>query len=232
MENDIGRPYRRATQEGILEFERVKAGIPRLRFPLDPPAPMQPIGGRQNCVKGNIDRDRVPVDGTTPLWIARYQGHNQHAIMRTFFPREHCYPGFDYCEKREKNAECRRALRYRFIFQYSDVLIKNCTKIAHLYLSNNIKAKNERSINQSINQSNLHLMVKWISFQWKKSVWIQMKIRYKGREVRWKSVRRERMASSVCHRILSGRYNYTYGLPLFRAKRCFTSAPFLCFLNH
>ena len=56
-------------------------------------------------------------------------------------------------------------------------------------------------------------------------------IRYKRREVRWNSVWRETMASSVCHNILSDRCNCTYGLPLLHAKRCFISPPFLCTEN-
>ena len=46
--------------------------------------------------------------------------------------------------------------------------------------------------------------------------------------MRWNSIWRETVASSVCHRILSGRYDCTYGLPLFHAKSCFISPHFLC----
>ena len=57
---------------------------------------------------------------------------------------------------------------------------------------------------------------------------------YTGREVRWSSVWRESVASSVRHKIPSGRYDCTYGLPLFHAKRCFISPLILCthFLTH
>ena len=51
---------------------------------------------------------------------------------------------------------------------------------------------------------------------------------YKGGEVRRNTIWRETVASSVCYKILSGRYDCTYGLPLFHAKSCFISPLFLC----
>ncbi|OQV22222.1 hypothetical protein BV898_03724 [Hypsibius exemplaris] len=104
MQDAIGQSYRRGALDGTLEFERVKAGIPRFRFPLTPSTKIQPIGGRQNCVTGNTDRDAVPIDDTTPLFVPRYMGHNHQAIMATFFPREHCFPGFGYCQRRKSAA--------------------------------------------------------------------------------------------------------------------------------
>ena len=53
---------------------------------------------------------------------------------------------------------------------------------------------------------------------------------YKESEVRWNSIWRETMASSVCHKILSGRYDGTYGLPLFHAECCFISPHFPSFV--
>ena len=52
--------------------------------------------------------------------------------------------------------------------------------------------------------------------------------KYKGSEVRWNSIRCEKVASSVCHKILSGRYDCTCGMPLCHAKCCFISLHFLC----
>ena len=43
------------------------------------------------------------------------------------------------------------------------------------------------------------------------------------KEVRWNTIWRETVASRACHRILSGRYDCTYGSPLFHAKSCFIS---------
>ena len=51
---------------------------------------------------------------------------------------------------------------------------------------------------------------------------------YKGREVRWNTIWRETVASSMCHKVLSGRYDCTYGSPLLHAKSCFISPHFLC----
>ena len=89
----------------------------------------------------------------------------------------------------------------------------------------------QKTINQSINQIPIWRSNEYRSDE-KTSVWIQMNIRYKGREVRWNGIWRETVASSVCHRILSGRYDCTNGLPLFHAKRCFIPPPFFCIPYH
>ena len=54
---------------------------------------------------------------------------------------------------------------------------------------------------------------------------------YKGSEVKWDMIWRETVASSVCHKALSDRYDGTYGLPLFHAKSCFIAPHFLCTHN-
>ena len=66
------------------------------------------------------------------------------------------------------------------------------------------------------------------SREWAKSI---VKIEYKGSEVRWNTIWRETVASSVCHKILSDRCDCTYGLPLFHAESCFISPHFLCILS-
>ena len=48
------------------------------------------------------------------------------------------------------------------------------------------------------------------------------------KKVKWNEMNtiwRETVASSVCHKILSGWYDCTYGLPQFHAKSCFISPP-------
>ena len=49
--------------------------------------------------------------------------------------------------------------------------------------------------------------------------------------MRWNSIWRETVASSVCHKMLNGRYDCTYAWPLFHAKRCLISSHLPSFVH-
>ncbi|XP_055342123.1 uncharacterized protein LOC129590773 [Paramacrobiotus metropolitanus] len=82
----VGRRFAQRCLDGTLEFERIRAGIPRYRLRLhDPNATgMQLIGGRDHQYTEVINRDLVPIDATTPEFTPRFLGHNHEQIIAQY----------------------------------------------------------------------------------------------------------------------------------------------------